>query len=387
MTDQLWFDPRFGASGNMVLGCFISLGVEPAVIVAGLRTLGLEELDISAEPVLRGALSSTHVVVDAADHSQHRSWSEIDSRIANADLPVTVRDGARGTFRRLAEVEAGIHQVSVDQVQFHEVGALDAIADIVGSWISWHQLGEPVVTVGPFGLGHGTVGAAHGTLPLPAPAVLQLLVGVSVHPVDVAMETVTPTGAAILTSMASGFSPGPPAGTITAAGRGAGGRDPAGHPNVLTVIRMAAEHNEDSAALTTLMELTTNLDDVTAEIMAHTVARCLQYGAADAWITPIVMKKGRPAHLLSVLCQPNEAKAFRELVMAETGTLGVRQRRVERFASLRSFETVDVEGHQIRIKVGPFGAKPEFEDLVAAAEALDSTPRSIGQQALLRFSE
>lgn len=371
----------------MVLGCFVSLGVEPAMIAAELSKLGVQGMDISATLVQRGSLSSTHVTVNVADSSQHRSWSDIDSRIAQARLPETVRAGAQLTFRRLAEVEAGIHQVSVDEVHFHEVGALDAIADIVGSWISWHHLGEPVVTVGSFGLGHGTVGAAHGTLPLPAPAVLELLLGASVHPVDVAMETVTPTGAAILTSMAAGFSPGPPAGTITAAGRGAGGRDPAGYPNILTAIRVNTQKGDSIVGATNLMELSTNLDDVTPEVLANTVARCLHAGAADAWITPIVMKKGRPAHLLSVLCQPGEAQDFRRLVMAETGTLGVRQRSVDRFASERSFETVDVRGHQIRIKIGPFGAKPEFEDLVAAAEALDSTTRAIGQQALLRFSE
>ena len=371
----------------MVLGCFVSLGVEPAMIAAELGKLGVQGFDISATSVQRHSLSSTHVAVNVAETSQHRSWSEIDSRIAQAKLPETVRAGAQHTFRRLAEVEAGIHHVPVDEVHFHEVGALDAVADIVGSWISWHHLGEPVVTVGSFGLGHGTVEAAHGTLPLPAPAVLELLRGVSVHPVDVAMETVTPTGAAILTSMAAGFSPGPPAGTITAAGRGAGGRNPAGYPNILTAIRVNTQTADSIGGFTTLVELSTNLDDVTGEILANTVARCLQAGAADAWITPIIMKKGRPGHLLSVLCQPDEAQGFRQLVMAETGTLGVRQRSVDRFASERSFGTVHVHGHKIRIKVGPFGAKPEFEDLVAAAEALNSTPRAIGQQALLRFSE
>ncbi|NNF55844.1 MAG: nickel pincer cofactor biosynthesis protein LarC [Acidimicrobiales bacterium] len=387
MTDQLWFDPRFGASGNMVLGCFISLGVEPALITSGLASLGVEGIDISATTVRRGSLRSTHAAVAVQDSSTHRSWSEIDQRIADSELPVRVRDGARQTFRRLAEVEADIHDVPVTEVHFHEVGALDAIADIVGSWISWNQLAQPEVTVGSFGLGHGTVEAAHGTLPLPAPAVVELLLHANVHPLQVAMETVTPTGAAILMSMATGFRPGPPAGSITATGRGAGGRDPTGYPNVLTAIRLTSPQTAPSSASSSMMELSTNLDDVTAEVLAHTVARCLEAGAADAWVTPIVMKKGRPGHLLSVLCQPSDTQVLCQLVMTETGTLGVRLRSVDRVASERSFETVLVEGHQIRIKLGPLGAKPEFEDLVTAAKALGSTPRAIGQLALLRFSE
>ncbi len=378
--DHLWIDPSFGASGDMILGSLMSLGADSSAITAQLASLGIEGLAVSAENVQRCQLSSTRAVVSAPEvDAQHRPWSAIDGLIAAADLPPEVATGARSTFRRLAEAEASIHGTSIDEVHFHEVGAQDALADIVGAWIGWHLLGAPTVSVGAFGLGHGTVQAAHGQLPLPAPAVVELLAGWPVRPLDIEMETVTPTGAALLTTMATHRDPAPPAGTIATAGRGAGGRDPDGYPNVVTAIALASSGGPE---LTTMMELTTNLDDVNAEVLAHTIERCLEDGAADAWTAPISMKKGRAGQQLTVLCQPAEAEGLRSLVLQETGSLGVRQRMVHRFAADRRFHTVEVLGHPIRIKTGPFGSKPEYDDCALVARAAGLPLRHIQAAAL-----
>ncbi len=388
MADYIWFDPTFGAAGNMVVGALIAMGADISKINAGLELLEIDGLYIRAEPTIRGSLSATHATVESNDTLTHRPWTEIDTLIANASLPEAVANGARRTFRRLGEVEAGTHGVEIDDVHFHEVGALDAIADIVGSWLAWYHLGEPTVWTGTFGLGHGRVEAIHGTLPLPAPAVVALLQDWAIQDLDVEMETVTPTGAALLTTLANSSRRGPPPGIIIGSGRGAGSRDPGGYPNVLSAIRLSTETStSETEALEVLVELTTNLDDVTGEILAHTINRCLAEGAADAWVTPIIMKKGRPAHTLTTLCSASDATHLRRLIMAETGTLGVRQRIIERFAVDRGLHTVYVEGHAIKMKVGPYGAKPEYDDVLRAAEALQRPARQISMQALLRFTE
>ena len=377
---HLWFDPSFGASGDMIIGAFLALGVEEEQLNDGLAVLDLD-LRVRQTNELRCGLQSTRAIVEVpGEQHHHRSWSSIDQLLTNSGLPEPVVDGARSTFRRLGEVEASIHGTTIDEVHFHEVGGLDAIADIVGAWICWNLLGQPEVSVGAFGLGYGTVRAAHGELPLPAPAVGSLLEGFRTRPVNAQMETVTPTGAAVLTTMAAVQLNAPPAGRLLTNGRGAGGKDPKDHPNVVTAIRVSAPGV--SASAEAMLELSTNVDDVTAEVLAYTIQRCLDEGAADAWTTPIVMKKGRSAQMLTVLCDAHLANGLRSIVMSETGTLGVRQRPVDRFASPRQMITVEVRGHSIRIKVGPHGAKPEFDDCAAAARALNLPLRQVQSEAL-----
>ena len=250
--------------------------------------------------------------------------------------------GARSTFRLLGDVEAAQHDVPIDDVQFHEVGAVDAIVDIVGAWLLLDELrsGRSVsVTVGPVGLGHGVVKAAHGLLPLPAPATVALLKGKPTHPVDVAFETCTPTGAALLVSMADAWGP-LPGGSLGHSARGAGGKDPAAHPNVVTAILVeTADMPEVTDAINVFavteqrMVLETNVDDVSPEVLGHVIDEALKGGADDAWITPILMKKGRPAQEVKVLCRPELAAQMVRLLMVETGTLGVRSRLVDRHAA------------------------------------------------------
>lgn len=376
---QLWFDPTFGVSGDMMIGAFLSLGVSEEKLNEQLAKLNLD-LRVRRTSELRCGLQSTRAIVEVrSEQHHHRTWSSIDQMLVGSELSDAVTGGARSTFRRLGEAEAAIHGTTIDEVHFHEVGGLDAIADIVGAWICWDLMDGPAVSVGAFGLGHGTVRAAHGELPLPAPAVAALLVGWHTRPVGAQMETVTPTGAALLTTMASNQVLTPPAGLVQGVGRGAGGKNPSDHPNVVSVMHFA---NDEAATLEQLVELSTNVDDVTAEVVAYTIQRCLDEGAADAWATPITMKKGRSAQLLTVLCRTTEANDLRSLVMSETGTLGVRQRTVDRYAAPRQSQTVEVQGHTIRIKIGPHGAKPEFDDCVRAARDLGLPLRQIQSEAL-----
>jgi uncharacterized protein (TIGR00299 family) protein len=386
----LWIDPGFGASGDMLLGALVGLGADPDDLVRRLRGLGVDGWSITSGPTVRCGLSATRLEVhldgdgghrDDDDHDHGRRWSEIDALLAGADLPGRVRDGARSTFRLLGEVEAAAHDLGIDDVHFHEVGAVDAIVDIVGVWLALDLLGVDRVASGPVGLGHGTVRGAHGVLPLPAPATAALLAGAPVRHVDVEMETCTPTGAALLATIGEWGSM--PPGTLVGSSRGAGGRDVATHPNVValhlidTAPALVGGPTADVAIV-----LATNLDDVTPEVVGHVVDRLLAAGADDAWATPIVMKKSRPGVLLEALVAPDRARVIRELISAETGTLGIRETQVTKHVQPRHVDTVDVDGRPVRIKVGPHGAKPEHDDLVALAAATGRPLRAVAAEAM-----
>lgn len=230
----LWIDPSFGASGDMLLGAMLGLGAPLDDVVLGLDGLAIEGWTVEKTETTRNGISATRALVTADVAKHHRSWSSIDQLLAEADLPTAVSAGARRTFRLLGEIEAEQHQVPLDEVHFHEVGAVDALVDIVGVWLAVETLAIDALVVGPVGLGHGTVKAAHGHLPIPAPATLALLKGAPVRSVDAELETCTPTGAALLCSLGTW---GPlPDGTIVGSSRGAGGWDPDTHPNVVSAI-------------------------------------------------------------------------------------------------------------------------------------------------------
>ncbi len=384
----LWIDPSFGASGDMLLGMFAGLIDDPASALKPLSRLGLDGFRVSFDATVRGGLSSTRAMVVTDEQHHHRRWSDIDHLLAESDLPPRSADGARRTFRLLGEVEARQHDVPIDEVHFHEVGALDAIVDIVGVWLMVEALRERSdsnlsVVVGPIGLGHGMVKAAHGLLPLPAPATVALLRGRSTRSLDVEMETCTPTGAALLVALADGWG-SLPSGVLGATSRGAGGKNPSGHPNVVSAVLVApADASMQNSSVpwsdqvATMLE--TNLDDVTPEVLGFVIETLMAAGADDAWIIPIIMKKGRPAHELRVLCGPGIADDLTALIMRGTGTLGVRRRTITKHVAPRSNRTVMLDGHEVRVKIGPHGAKPEHDDLVRAAV---STGRSLRQLAL-----
>lgn len=375
---QLWCNPSLGVAGDMLLGALLAVGADEAFVRAQLEALDLPGWRLEVTDTTRRGLVATAVRVDAPDHDHHRPWSRIDAMLAAAGLHPRVSDGARRTFRALGAAEATVHGIEIDRVHFHEVGAVDAIVDIVGCWAALMSLEVEGVVSAPVGLGAGTVAMAHGQVPVPAPAVLELLVGAPSVPVDVATETATPTGVALLVTMVERWGP-PPAGVVLATGRGAGSWDPDSHPNVVTAVLMEPADRPEPVTATVLE---TNLDDVTAEVLAHVMVRALERGADDAWVTPIVMKKGRPGHLLSVLCRPELADGLREEVAAGTGTLGIRERSVTKHELDRRTELLDIDGHPVRIKVGPHGAKPEHDDVAAAAVALGRPLRQVAAQAL-----
>lgn len=381
-TDRaLWFQPALGVAGDMVLATLLDLGAHESAVRRQLELLDLEGWKLEVGRCTRAGLASCSVTVEVEQQHHHRPWSTIDRLLAAAPLHPRVAAGARRSFEALGRAEAAVHDVALDDVHFHEVGALDAIVDIVGSWAALVDLGDdggpPEVHSAPIGLGCGTAQMSHGELPVPAPAVIQLLRGLPVQPLAHPGESATPTGVALLTTMVQRWGP-LPAGVIEAAGRGAGRRDPETHANVLSAVLV--RNDGSTTAVATLLE--TNLDDVTPEVLAHVVDAALVHGADDAWITPIVMKKGRPAHLLSVLCSPERAIELRSLVAAETGTLGIRERRLDKHEAPRRIDEVDLDGHVIRIKVGPHGAKPEHDDVAAAAAATGRPLRAVAAEAL-----
>ena len=363
MTTTCWFGcATSGVAGDMLLGSLLDAGADLGEVRTIIAALPVGGWSLDAEPAMRGGIAATRAVVHAPDQREHRTWAQIRQMLTS--LPARVQARAHAAFNALAEVEAALHRTSVGDVHFHEVGALDAIVDIVGTCAALEVLGVDEVTVGPVATGHGTTAAAHGNLPVPAPATAALLTGLDVVGVDVAAELATPTGVALVRTLGGGRSSAVPAMTVAATGFGAGARELDGRPNVVQVLVGTAGNNTEA-----LLQLEANVDDVTGEVLAHTIARLLEAGALDAWATPIVMKKGRPAHTVAALARPAAAAALRNVLTQETGTLGVRTTAVERHAADRAEEAVEVDGHRIRLKVTAGRAKAEFDDAAAAAAA------------------
>jgi uncharacterized protein (TIGR00299 family) protein len=366
-----WLNPVSGISGDMLLGALLDLGAPLDGVRAAVAATGLRGWSLDAERVTRGPLGATRAVVTVQDTATERRAGALLERVAA--WPMAVR-----AVRAIAEVEGRIHGVDPELVHLHEIGGLDTVVDTVGVAAACDLLGVTAVHCGPLALGRGTVATRHGVLPLPAPAAAALLAAVGA-PVTGAGEgeTVTPTGAALLVGAGAVFGPVPPM-RLHAVGYGAGGRDGPERPNVLQVLAGDAE-----GAVATMVLLETNVDDVTGEVLGHLVARLLDAGAADAWLTPIVMKKGRPAHTVHVLAAPERAPGCERIVLAETGSLGLRRSPVDRVALPRRSSVVEVGGHAVRVKHGPWGSKPEHDDVAAAAAALGLPLREVSRRALL----
>jgi pyridinium-3,5-bisthiocarboxylic acid mononucleotide nickel chelatase len=305
------------------------------------------------------------------DTATERRAAELLARVAGH--PVAER-----AVRAIAEVEAALHDADPAQVHLHEIGGLDTVVDTVGTAAALDLLGVTALHCAPVALGSGTVATRHGLLPVPAPATAALLARAGAPVVGAGEgETATPTGAALLLAAGAVFGP-LPAMRLGAVGYGAGGRDRPDRPNVLQALL-----GEEQGAVTGMVLLETNVDDVTGEVLGHLVALLLDAGAADAWLTPIVMKKGRPAHTVHVLVAPERAAACERIVLAETGSLGLRRSPVERPALPRRTTAVSVGDHPVRVKHGPWGAKPEHDDVAAAAAALGLPLREVARRALL----
>jgi pyridinium-3,5-bisthiocarboxylic acid mononucleotide nickel chelatase len=381
-----WLDLSSGASGDMLLGALVDAGVPLPLLQAELDRFGLP-IELGVERVVRAGLAAVRVHVNASEPDPpRRTLPQIRELLARLSAPVAA--GATRTFEVLAAAEARVHGIAEDDVHFHEVGALDALADVAGACAGLLSLDLTALTAGPIALGGGTVAAAHGRLPLPGPAVLEILrrAGAPVHGGGT-FELCTPTGAALVASHATGFGP-LPAMQVTAAGSGAGARDLPDQPNVA---RLVLGEPVAGAAPGESVVIAANVDDLDPRAWPVVITALLAAGADDAWLTPMLMKKGRPAHTVSALVAREQAAAVREVLFRETSTLGVRETPAVKTALPREFRTVDVDGQPVVVKLArsPDGrlmnAMPEWEDVVRAAGALGRPVKRVLAQAQAAF--
>ncbi|MCW2705905.1 MAG: uncharacterized protein JWQ37_3900, partial [Blastococcus sp.] len=293
-----WLDLAAGASGDMLLGALVDAGVPLDVPAAAVAALPVERIRLVTESVSRHGLGATRVHVQAPDSSHHRTWTDVRALLAEASLAPAVRDGALAVFERLAVAEGRVHRISADEVHFHEVGALDALADVVGVVAGFEHLGLSRLFASPVALGSGSARSAHGVVPIPGPAVLELLAGIPVVAGAVPTEMCTPTGAALVAARVDEWTTLPPI-RVERVGMGAGGRDPVELPNVVRLV--LGSPDEPTPAGPVVLE--TNVDDLDPRLWPGVLDTLFTAGASDAWLTPILMKKGRPAHMLSVLCR------------------------------------------------------------------------------------
>jgi uncharacterized protein (TIGR00299 family) protein len=365
-----WLDLAAGASGDMLLGALVDAGVPLEVPAAAVAALPVEPVTLTLEQVTRHGLGATRVHVHAPQSDAHRTWADVRGILTAAALAPAVRDGALAVFERLAVAEGRVHRVPADEVHFHEVGALDALADVVGVVAGFEHLALDRLTASPVALGSGSARGAHGVVPVPGPAVLELLTGVPVVAGPVPAEMCTPTGAALLAARVSEWTT-LPAMRVRRVGSGAGGRDPRELPNV---VRLVLGDPVDDAPTAGLL-LESNVDDLDPRLWPGVLTELLAAGASDAWLTPILMKKGRPAHTLSVLCRPAVQSAVQAVVVAATSTIGLRVQPVQKVALDRSQDTVAVLGGRVGVKVASSGGQVvnvsvEFEDVAALAGEL-----------------
>ncbi|MFZ0664551.1 MAG: nickel pincer cofactor biosynthesis protein LarC [Acidimicrobiales bacterium] len=363
-----WFHCYAGIAGDMALGSLLDAGADTEEVAGMLRRLPFGGWTLSQEPVLRSGIAATRAVVETTDDVVVRTHSHIVGLLEEARLPERVRHRSIGAFAALAEVEGRLHRRPPGQVHFHEVGSQDTIVDIVGTMAALEVLGVDTVTSSSIAVGTGIVRTAHGILPNPAPAVVGLLEGIPTWGRDLNIELTTPTGAAIVASLCSSFGAMPPM-QIEVSGFGAGSRDIDGFPNCTQVVLgtpLSAEAGTSGGHPLVLLEA--NIDDATGETLAHAVSTLMESGANDAWLTPILMKKGRPGYTLSVLVDPALADELRVVMRAESGTLGIRSAHTDRWAAVRSTDEVEMAGLTVRIKVSPGRAKAESRDAARVAK-------------------
>jgi len=368
-----YFDCFSGISGDMTLGALLDAGLPLDHLRRELQALDVPGWDLSAEKVWKNGMAATYVKVPIANAQTHRSLTAILEIIETSRLAANVKQQASAIFRKLGEAEAAVHDVPLEKIHFHEVGAIDAIVDIVGACIGFSALGIESFACSPLNIGGGTAKMAHGVLPVPAPATARLLLGKPTYSTGIQKEFVTPTGAAIVATLCTHFGPQPPM-TVTSIGYGAGTADLEGQPNVLRL--MIGEAATQHAAVTseTIRVLEANLDDMNPQIYGYFLEKALAAGALDVFSTPVQMKKNRPGMLVTVLCKPEEESKFQDMFFAETTTLGVRSYSAERRILARHWEIVHTHFGDVRIKVSRLNghvrqASPEFEDCRKLAEA------------------
>ncbi len=353
-----YLDAFSGLSGDMLVGALADAGADTDVLSSALRSID-PHADISFEKTRRREIGATKFRVSVSKSPRHRNLTGILQMIESAALPDAVKQTSTQVFQKLAEAESAIHQRPLERVHFHEVGAVDSIADIVGTCLGFHLLGIQRIVCSPVNLGSGTVKTEHGLLPVPAPATAALLNGKPVYARGPELELTTPTGAAVVAALADDFGT-MPAMTIGRIGYGAGDHDFRAHANVLRVVL-----GESTAATesTSVAVIEANIDDSTPQVLAYTVERLMSAGALDASLQSIEMKKGRPGSLLRVIATPEMRDAMADIVFAETSTLGLRIYLAERRVQPRHFEDVDTEFGTVKMKVSNDRSfAPEYED-------------------------
>ncbi|QDS97285.1 nickel pincer cofactor biosynthesis protein LarC [Adhaeretor mobilis] len=380
-----YLDCASGISGDMMLGALVDAGVDLAAVQAGVDSLGLPSCTLKTEEVKKQAFRALQLTVEHEPEHAHRHLHHIEAMIEGSTLTARQRELALKIFHRLAEAEAKVHGSTIEKVHFHEVGAVDSIADIVGSAIAWDLLGVDKIACAAVPTGSGFVEIAHGRCSIPAPATAELLQGIPLAASDVDGELTTPTGAAIIAALVEEFGP-LPAMSISRIGYGAGQKD-FDHPNLLRLLvgeTVAADAQSGSPATDSIALLETNLDDATGEALGHCVDQLWEEGALDVALTPLQMKKSRPGVLLAVQCRPDDVDALATVIFRETTTLGLRRSTLQRLILPRKAVSVDTEygpiaGIVAQLPDGTERCSPEYDSVAKAAEKYGAALAAVQQ--------
>ncbi len=363
----LYFDCFAGASGNMILGGLVALGLDEAELRRQLSSVSPVEIELEFTRVDRSGIAAIHANVRVPDETKHRHLSNIEKIIDGSGVSDGVKLRSKTIFRRLAEAEAKVHGIDVERVHFHEVGAMDAIIDIVGACIGFEMLGIEQFICSKVHVGSGFVDMAHGKFPVPPPAVVELLAGIPFYSTEIQGELATPTGVAIISTVCESRST-PADITAEQTGYGAGTRDYDKFPNVLRLIVGESTGSSDRVATDQLVLLETNIDDLSPQVLGFAMERAFELGALDCWFTPIQMKKNRPAVMLSVLCSQESRTELTRMIYMETSTLGIRVREVDRECLDREMLSVVTEFGAVDVKLGKINgevvnAMPEYDQV------------------------
>ena len=381
-----YFDCFSGISGDMTLGALVDAGCPLERLRGDLKGLKVPGWQISAEKVWKNGMAATHVSVRTKDPQTHRSLNTILGIIEKSELGGDVRERASSIFRRLGEAEAAVHDVPIEKVHFHEVGAVDAIVDIVGACIGFSVLGIEEFACSPLNVGGGSAQTAHGVLPVPAPAAARLLLGKPTYSNGMQKELVTPTGAAIVATLCQSFGPQPPL-RVQSIGYGAGATDLEGQPNVLRIMVGESLQHLETEFDEEIRVIEANLDDLNPQVYGYFAEKALAAGALDVFTTPVQMKKGRPGTLLTLLCKAEDARKLTDLVFAETTTFGLRSYTAGRRILPREWQSVQTRFGEVRMKIARVNGRvlqvsPEYEDCRKLAEEKRVALREVMDEAM-----
>jgi len=384
-----YFDCFSGISGDMTLGALVDAGCSLETLRAELKGLSVPGWTISSEKVWKNGMSATLVKVATEDQTRHRGLAAMLEILEKSKLTEQVRNNAAAIFRKLGEAEAAVHDVPVEEIHFHEVGAIDAIVDIVGACVGFEALGIEKFACSPLNVGGGTAKMAHGLLPVPAPATAKLLQGKPTYSNGVQKELVTPTGAAIVATLCDSFGP-QPAMTISAIGYGAGSTDLEGQPNVVRIMVGQAAEKVVPGFDPEISIIEANLDDMNPQIYGYFLEKALAAGALDVYTTPVQMKKNRPGTLLTLLCEPVDTNNLMSLIFAETTTLGARTYRAQRRALPRETVNVHTQYGDVHVKLSRVNGSirhvaPEYEDCRKLASEKNVPLQQVINEALRSF--